>query len=283
MGETLWDVLPNGEFLGGAPLNVAGHMARLGTPVALLSRVGTDARGRRALQQLNELGIDLTLMQVDPELPTGEARAVLDHAGSAAYAFLQPAAWDHLESAAHAVEVARAAPALIYGTLAQRSPASRDVIRRLLSVGRWRVLDLNLRAPHDDADTALSSLAFADFVKLNDDELVVLAGWLGVEAARDAVREALALRYGVRTLCITQGARGAVLWHDGGWTEQPAVPTSVADTVGAGDSFLAMLLSRLLQGATPERAMTDAARLAAFVASRSGAIPTYSAEQFSGS
>ncbi len=280
VGETLWDVLPSGEFLGGAPLNVAGHLTRLGTPVVLLSRVGNDARGQRARERMLALGMDTTQVQVDPEFPTGEARAVLDASGSAAYQFLRPAAWDRIEASAQVLEIARAAPAMVFGTLGQRSASTRDVIQRLLRTSRWRILDINLRAPHDDRDTALASLALADFVKLNEDEVNVIARWLEVAPDPDALRRVLGERYGIRSLCITRGAGAATLWHEGQWVEQAAYPTVVADTVGAGDSFLAMLLCELLRGSPAGVAMDRAARLAAFVASRSGAIPDYPAGEF---
>ena len=275
VGETLWDVLPSGEFLGGAPLNVAGHLSRLGVAAVLLSRVGADTRGRRALARMREIGLDTTEIQVDAEWPTGEARAVLDVAGAAQYEFARPAAWDRIAMSDGAIDLARSASAVVFGTLAQRSAATRDTIHELLGVAHWRILDINLRVPHADVQVALASLAHADFVKLNDEEVRIVAAWLGVAADPEALRQCLVDRFGTSSLCITCGAQGALLWHDGHWVEQVAHPTVVADTVGAGDSFLEMLLTELLRGSPPESAMQRAARLAAYVASRSGAIPDY--------
>ena len=280
VGETLWDVLPTGEFLGGAPLNVAAHLVRLGTPASLVSRVGVDLRGHLALERMNELHLDTSHVQTDAQLPTGEARAVLDATGSASYAFLEPAAWDRIEAGEAVLDAVRRSRAVVFGTLAQRSPASRSAIDRVLGAAEWRVLDVNLRAPHADRDVAMRSLERADFVKLNEHELVDFARWLGIEPAPEQLQELLTLEFGTTTLCITRGAEGAVLWHEGRWTRQAAFATAVVDTIGAGDAFLAMLLSELLAGRAASLAMERAARLAAYVASRPGAVPAYDAGQF---
>jgi fructokinase len=280
VGETLWDVLPTGEFLGGAPLNVAAHLTRLGTPAALVSRVGIDPRGHLALERMHGLHLDTSHVQTDMQLSTGEARAVLDATGSASYAFLEPAAWDRIEAGAAVLDAARRSRAVVFGTLAQRAPASRSAIDSILGVAEWRVLDVNLRAPHADRDVAMRSLERADFVKLNEHELVALARWFDIEPEPGHLQEILTLQFGTTTLCITRGPEGAVLWHDGRWTRQAAFATAVVDTIGAGDAFLAMLLSELLAGRPASLAMERAAHLAAYVASRPGAVPPYDADQF---
>lgn len=273
----LWDVLPAGEFLGGAPLNVAAHLARLGVQARLVSRVGDDPRGRAALARATELGVDVAGVQRDATRPTGTAEAVLDSDGTAAYRFPAPAAWDAIEADTQALALAAAAGAVVYGTLAQRAAPSAAAIQRLVGVARWRVFDANLRAPHVDAAIALRALERADFVKLNEDEVHRYAAWLGVPAEPAALQRALAARYGTGSLCVTEGARGARLWHAGRYVEQPAVAIEVVDTIGAGDAFLAMLLAELLGGSDVAAAMQRAARLAAFVASQRGATPAYDA------
>jgi len=279
VGETLWDVLPNGEFLGGAPLNVAAHLARLGVTSRLLSRVGDDARGRQALARIQALGVDTSLVQLDPRHPTGIAETVLDALGSASFRFPGPAAWDALEATAPALAAAAGAT-LVFGTLAQRNPASAAAIERLAAVAGWRVFDANLRAPHDDREIALRALAHAHFVKLNDHEVEVFARWLGVPQTAAALQSRLMAQFGTRSLCVTEGARGARLWHADTYVEQAAFTVDVIDTIGAGDAFLAMLLAALLRGSSPASAMARAARLAAYVASRRGAIPDYDPSQF---
>lgn len=280
-GETLWDVLPTGEFIGGAPFNVAGHAARLGARALLAARLGKDLRGRRALERAKTLGIDLSLVQIDPKLPTGEARAVLDASGSAHYEFLSPAAWDALAITPALLDAARKADAFVYGTLGQRDARARAAIWQLAAAARWRVFDPNLRAPHISREWCEAGLAGAALVKINEEECRVFAEWFGGSATPEALWATLSARFRIGALCITLGAAGSRLnWH-GRWYQQPAIATQIADTVGAGDAFLAMLVCELLGGSETSLALARAARLAAFVASQSGAVPTYDAARFS--
>ena len=279
VGETLWDVLPTGEFLGGAPLNVALHATRLGLAATVVSRVGSDDRGTRALDRIRSLGVDTRLIQTDSVNPTGIAQATLGSDGSATYQFPAPCAWDAIEATDEALYEAKGA-VVVYGTLAQRSPTTSTAVGQLLNVASWRIFDANLRAPHDDPTVTLNGIKRADFVKLNEHEVVAIAGWLRIEPTASALWEKMRRDYGVRSLCVTEGEQGAHLWHAGAYVFQPAFPTQVADTIGAGDSFLSMLIAELLAGSTPTDAMRRAAKLAAFVASQRGASPDYDAAAF---
>ncbi len=279
VGETLWDVLPQGEYLGGAPLNVAAHAAHLGLQARLVSRVGNDVRGQRALAALRARSMDVTLIQLDPDLPTGIAATQLDAGGAASYCFPAPCAWDALVATPAALLAAQGAT-VVFGTLAQRSAGGAAAITKLLSVASWRVLDVNLRAPHAARELALESLGHADFVKLNEHEVCAFAGWLGTAPTAQAVQAALLADFAIRSVCVTEGEHGARLWHEGSYVVQPAYPATVVDTIGAGDAFIAMLLTELLRGASPTAAMNRAARLAAYVVSCAGALPDYDAEHF---
>jgi fructokinase len=279
-GEALWDVLPRGEFMGGAPFNVACHLARLGARARLLARLGRDERGEHALILASASGVDVSLVQLDPVLATGEARAVLDAGGSARYEFLTPAAWDAIEATPDALAAVAAADAFVHGTLGCRDPRSRAAIARLAAAARWRAFDPNLRPPFYSRELVEEGLQGAQFVKLNEDECALLAGWYGVAPAPAALQPELARRFGIGALCVTLGPEGAELHWQGRWHAQPGIPTEVADTVGAGDSFLAMLLRELLAGTAPGVALLRAARLASFVASRAGAVPDYDAARF---
>lgn len=280
VGETLWDVLPGGEFVGGAPFNVAGHAARIGAHALLATRLGKDSRGRRALEQARTLGIDLSLVQIDPKLPTGEARAVLDASGSAHYEFLSPAAWDALTATPALLDAAATADAFVYGALGQRDPRARAAITELAAKARWRVFDPNLRPPHVDRRICEASLQGAGLVKLNEDECRVFAEWFGGDASPEALWALLVRRFKIGALCVTLGAAGSRLNWQGQWYQQPATPTTVVDTVGAGDAFLAMLVRELLTGSSATMSLDRAARLASYVASQSGAVPHYEAARF---
>ena len=279
VGETLWDVLPSGEFLGGAPLNVALHATRLGLSATVVSRVGRDDRGFRALERIRSLGVDTRLIQTDPVHPTGIAEATLGADGSASDRCPAPCAWDAIEATDEALFEAKGA-AVVYGTLAQRSPTSSSAVAQLLNVASWRIFDANLRAPHDDPAVTLNGIKRADFVKLNEHEVNAITGWLGVEPTACALWEKIRSDYGVQSLCVTEGEHGAHLWHRGTYVFQPAFPTTVTDTIGAGDSFLSMLIAELLAGSSCVDAMRRAARLASFVASQAGASPDYDASAY---
>ncbi len=279
-GEALWDVLPGGEFIGGAPFNVAGHAARLGARSQLAARLGQDARGRRAFAAAQALGIDTSLMQADPLLPTGEARAVLDATGSAHYEFLSPAAWDALELTPQLLAAAAQCDAFVFGTLGQRSARSRIAITQLAATARYCVFDPNLRAPHISREWCEAGLRSATLVKLNEDECRSFAQWFGCEATAEALWATLSERFNISALCITLGAAGSRLNWQGRWYRQAAMPAQIADTVGAGDAFLAMLVCELLGGEDAAAALYRASRLAAHVASQPGAVPDYDPEIF---
>lgn len=283
-GEILWDVLPRGIFMGGAPLNVAAHLARLGCHAELISRLGQDTRGRDAQSRIKHLGVGTRMLQQDLALPTGEARAVLAPDGSASYEFETPAAWDAIEFDAAVRQALPSAQALVFGSLAQRDRRSREALWQCLELTAYHVFDVNLRQPYHDPDVVLASLRVADFVKLNEEECVIVARWLGTSAEPDALRAAIDLLRDSRRehplqLCITLGGEGALLWAERQWHRQPAVQVAVVDTVGAGDSFLAMLLAQRLRGVEPPLALERAAALGGFVASRDGAVPDYDPRQ----
>jgi fructokinase len=279
-GEILWDVLPHGTFLGGAPLNVAAHLARLGCRTELISRLGPDTRGLDAYARVRDLRVGMRLLQQDFALPTGEARAVLAADGSASYEFETPAAWDAIEFRDELRQQLPAARALVFGTLAQRDARSREALRQCIGLADFRVFDVNLRLPHHDAGITRASLRDADFVKLNEEECAIVGKWLDTSAEPDALRARIEQLRVARAahplqLCITRGSEGALLWADGQWHSQPAFPVTVVDTVGAGDAFLAVLLAQRLRGIEPSLALKRAAALGGFVASRAGAVPDY--------
>lgn len=274
VGEVLWDALPAGLFLGGAPFNVASHLRQLGRPATLASRVGDDALGHEALRRIAAGGLDPALVQTDPLLPTGFVRVRVDAAGIPDYDIVEPSAWDALVADAHLLRVAGAARAVVFGSLAQRQFASREAVHAVVAASRLAVFDVNLRPPHVDPAVVEASLHAADVVKLNEDELNVLTDGSG--GFWDRV-ERLADEFGCRVVCVTRGGAGAALWRDGFRTEHPGYTVPVADTVGAGDAFLAAFLDAFLDGRPDDEALDRACRLGAFVASRPGATPAHDA------
>ena len=281
-GELLWDFLPHGAFPGGAPANVAYHLCRLGVPVLPISAVGYDDLGEKLLAHLQAQGLPTSAIARHPSLPTGRVAATLSPSGDARYVIETGVAWDHIPAEGGPLTAAAVAPALVFGSLALRSAENRQALARLaaaLPFGAWRVFDVNLRAPHDDLALVRRYAPLANVLKLNAAEAARLAAGTGETPGLEQNHaRALALEFGAPLVCITAGPRGAGLLRGGDWTWVPARPVTVADTVGAGDAFLAALLAGLLGGRrTDADLVASACRLGEWVASHHGATPDYDA------
>jgi fructokinase len=276
IGETLWDVFPDGAVWGGAPGNVACHAAGLGARSVMVSGVGRDELGDRGIVALESHGVDCQHVQRDSRRPTGTVTVSLGPAGDASYVFAADTAWDHLAWKPSLEDLAAEADAVCFGTLGQRSEESRRTIRRFLEAARRavRVFDVNLRQDFHSPELIRESLALADVLKLNDDELPVVAAACGVtvDDGVAAVRR-LAERHGLRLAALTRGAAGSVLCADGAVSIRPAEAGTIVDTVGAGDAFTAAVVMGLLGGRPLEAIHDHAARLAAFVCGHRGATP----------
>ncbi len=283
-GEVLWDCLPRGLFLGGAPMNAAYHLAKQGLRARPITAVGRDFLGDEALRRMQGWDVDLGgVARVNR--PTGTVRAVLDAAGVASYEIATHVAWDRIP-VSHATRRHESAPAaIVHGTLALRETPNRRALRALFAA--WpdalRVVDLNFRAPYDTEAVTKFVLQTAQLVKLNEDELVQLVG--GRTSQPEQIERAarkLAARHGIERICVTAGARGAGLLWEGEWYWEKARPVPVRDTVGAGDAFLGGLLGAVLQGIAPRAALTRACRIGEFVATRDGATPDYEPADIAG-
>jgi fructokinase len=282
-GEILWDIIDGKAHIGGAPFNLAAHLAKLGAECALISAVGSDDLGMRALSTARDLDINTAYIEVYPDRPTGTVDVVLDEKGVPSFTIHEKTAWDRIEMKDDAMErIGATRPdAFCFGTLAQRSAANRDVLRRLLEKVRSNHIfyDVNLRQKFFDKECIETSLTRCTIAKLNDDEAATLSKMLfGRLMAQDTFAAALSAAYDVSIVCITRGANGAAVYSHERFIEAPGVPVAVADTVGAGDAFSAGFLYSLLKGRGAEEAAAFAVKLGGFVASRSGAVPEYSGE-----
>ncbi len=277
-GELLWDRFSDGDRLGGAPANVAWHLAQLGTPVALITRVGDDADGRAAIAQLAAIGVDTSLVQVDPERATGEVTVTVE-AGEPRYRLQPGRAWERIELTPAVAERLVTARALVYGTLAQRAPdglASLGAALAAASPRVVRVCDPNLRpsSPAAGDDAALAqALAAADVVKLGEREVEQVRARLGHP---DPV--AWLLGRGARLVAVTRGAAGSTWYAPSPVSSAPFAVAAVAaapggDNVGCGDAFVAGLVHGLLAGWPWPRIGRLAAAIAAEVAAARGATP----------
>lgn len=277
-GEVLWDILPRGLFLGGAPLNVAYHLTRLGVRALPISAVGRDFLGDEALARIAAWPADTSLVTRLRRRPTGVVRATLDARGVASYEIAQRVAWDRIE-VPRALQRVPAPGALVYGSLALRGTSNRVVLMDLART--WpealRVLDLNLRRPFDRGEGVTFALSYAHFVKLNDEELARQTSLpVRTTAEMEIAARNFAAKQRANRICVTAGSRGAgLLWSDR-WSWEKGRIVAVRDTVGAGDAFLAgFLAAHFARGEPPEAALASACRLGEFVASRDGAMSLY--------
>jgi fructokinase len=281
IGELLWDLLPSGPQLGGAPSNLACHAAALGAAASVISRVGDDDLGRGAIQILNSRGVDTSMIAVDSELPTGTVSVELDPRGHPRFSIHEGVAWDRLAAEPRALDLIRHADAVCFGSLAQRTPSAHAAMQDLLAVSSQsliRLFDINLRAPFYDPSIIESSLKAATALKLNEQELPVVGEMFGLEGSPESIIEPLAARFDLELVILTLGAEGSRAWASGTWTAAAAEPVEVRDTVGAGDAFTAaVVMGRLLQWEMPF-ILRIATSLAAHVCTQPGATPHLPAE-----
>jgi fructokinase len=288
MGELLWDQLPEGAFLGGAPANFAVMAGRLGNRAVLLSRIGRDELGRKAVERLNPMPANTHFLQMDPARETGRVTVSFE-GGEPHYTIHQPAAWDFLELTGEWLELAERADALCFGSLAQRSPQSRQTIQALAArtpASCVRIFDVNLRAPFYSAEVIRESLELATVLKMNDAELPRVLALLGLTAEDKSAPSPLRLtdeRQGAASLlrefsslqmvAVTRGAHGSLLVTREAWHEHPGIPVQVADTIGSGDAFTAAMTHYLLRGADLATRNEAGNRWGSWVASQPGAMP----------
>jgi fructokinase len=276
IGEILFDVLPDGERLGGAPINFAYHVNALGGQGIAVSTVGKDYRGQRAIRELKAHGFHTATISVDPEHPTGYVIARVDDAGVPTYFFPDNVAWDHLTLTHEACRIASTLNCVCFGTLAQRSPMARAAIfdfLRKVSAGTLKICDLNLRQNFYSAELIEASLTMADILKLNDEELRVLAAIFNLTGDDGMMLAALTDRFSFDLAVLTRGAKGALLMSGKRMVEQPGHPAVLKDTIGAGDAFTAAVALGWLMGHPLNDIAGHASRLAAYVCSQQGAMP----------
>jgi len=274
-GEILWDILPNGAVPGGAPMNVAYHLHKLGPEPALITRIGLDNYGKRLIHLMEKAGISTEFFQMDFELDTGKVTASPGEGDDIHYEIVQPVAWDNIQWDEQFIPLLTGSSWFIFGSLAARSSASRNVLYRLLEMAPFKVLDINLRPPHFTRPVLEKLLTNADLLKLNLNELELLTGWFsGYRSEADRIR-ALQDQFSIPTIVLTKGSNGSTMLIDGAFHEHPGFIVDVADTVGSGDAFLAGLLYSFIQGVGPPEALRFASAMGALVASYSGPCPEY--------
>ncbi|WP_257667417.1 carbohydrate kinase family protein [Parapedobacter tibetensis] len=276
-GEVLWDILPTGKKPGGAPMNVAYHLNRLGIHSTVISRMGNDKEGEKLISFLDHIGIPIAFVQIDHEHQTSKVIANIGDDNEVNYDIVAPVAWDFIKYEDSFSALLLESDVLVYGSLVARNETSRNTLLKLLDKAKYRLFDINLRAPYYTPDTIDTLLKKADAVKLNIHELAEVSSWLGNRSGNEYTGIGMLQdHYGLQEIIVTKGAQGASFYTPLSRHDYPAVPVQVKDTVGSGDSFLAAFLAQKLRGQTRENMLEFATTLSAYVTTQSGACPPYS-------
>ncbi len=277
LGELLWDLLPTGKQLGGAPANFAYITSILGDEGIPASRLGRDDLAAQACLRLTELGLPTSFVQEDETHPTGTVKVEVDNRGQPRFEISESVAWDFMEWTPEWRTLAAQTDAVCFGSLAQRSEKSRTTIRHFLKATRSkavRVFDVNLRQSFYTAEILSDSMNLATIVKLNDEELRQIMELFGLEHQEEELSAAsLLAQHHLKLICVTRGSNGSLLLSASARSEHPGFRVRVADTVGAGDAFTATVVHEYLRGVSLDRMNDVANRVAAWVASERGATP----------
>ena len=278
MGEALWDVLPDGKKIGGAPANFAYHVSQYGLPSCVVSAVGDDALGHEIIANFERKNLNHIVPVVD--YPTGTVQVEIDQAGIPQYDIKENVAWDNIPFTSQLDELATRTKAVCFGSLAQRNVISRKTINRFLDAmpqddpEQLIVFDVNLRQGFYNEEILRNSMERCNVLKINDEELVTVSrlfGYPGIDL-QDKCWILLG-KYNLKMLILTCGVNGSYVFTPGNISFQPTPKVEVADTVGAGDSFTAAFLSNILKGKPVVEAHRNAVETSAFVCTQPGAMP----------
>ncbi|MGJ8549573.1 carbohydrate kinase family protein [Winogradskyella wichelsiae] len=295
-GEVLWDVFPTHRKIGGAPLNVALRLKAFNNDVSIITRIGKDAEGDGIFEYIKENGVAVNTIQIDTDLKTGEVDVKLNEKGSATYTINYPRAWDRIQLNKDLRLLTEKADAFIYGSLSARDYNTKETLFALLKIAPYKIFDVNLRAPYYTQELLGSLMKEADFIKFNDDEIIEIVTHMIMKAADfnkynvdeidnmiyklnfetksiEGSIKFIAKHTNTKSICVTLGAKGAILYTNETFYYNKGYQIEVKDTVGAGDSFLAALTDKLLKGHAPQDAIDFACAVGAIVAGSDGANP----------
>ena len=273
-GEVLWDVFPIEVKIGGAPLNVAFRLKTFENNVAIISAVGKDVLGEKLIKYLDDNQINTEFIQTLDDYQTGKVNVSLDENGSASYEIKFPAAWDHIQLNKKILAEVSRSKAFVFGSLACRNSVSKNTLFELLKVANFKVFDVNLRPPYFSQELLGELMNSANFIKFNEEELELIAKNLGSNST--SIEENMTFissSYDADHICVTKGGDGAILLIQGNFYYNSGYKIVVKDTVGAGDSFLATLIFKLMSNVDPQTALDYACAVGTLVAGSEGANP----------
>ena len=276
-GEVLWDAFPTEKKIGGAPLNVASRLQSFNHNVSMISAIGKDQLGDKILSFLKNSAINTDCVQILSDYKTGEVTVTLNKKGSASYVIEHPSAWDKIQLTELSKKTVEESSVFVFGSLAARDEVSRETLYNLVNIAKYNVFDVNLRPPHYSKEILLHLMQKAHFIKFNDEELYEISGYLG--SKYNSLEQNLCFmskKTNTKHICVTKGQHGAVLLYEGSLYFNSGYQIKVVDTVGAGDSFLASIISQLQNTEDPQKAIDFACGVGALVAQKKGANPKIS-------
>lgn len=280
-GEILWDVLPDGPQPGGAPLNVAYHLNKMGVETNLISRIGNDTNGRKLAELMDRWGISRSLLQTDQLYETSQVLARMNNGNEVTYEIVYPVAWDFIAEEATLSKQVSTSKYFIYGSLASRNETSRDTLFSLLDTSALKVFDINLRPPYISRSLLEVLLHKADIVKFNEAELdIVQVMFKGSYKGEASKVKFIQDRFGIPGIIITKGEFGASYYLDNEASHIWGNEISVADTIGSGDSFLAAFIASHNSGAKPADILKNAVAMGAFIATKKSGCPEYDLTEY---
>ncbi len=281
-GEMLWDCLPSGPVPGGAPMNVALNLHQLGLNSRLISAVGLDKEGEDLLTFLRGFGLPLDLIQSKENHQTSKVLVDTADPENIRYTIVSPVAWDFIVWNEEMDKAVEEADAFVFGTLGVRNPESLKTLIKLLHHPTLRVFDANLRSPFCDFEVIETLLGFADILKINEDEMEIFSDYFQTESTIEDLCFYLDQHYPMEIICVTRGAKGAMIYQKGKLFEHPGYRVQVQDSIGAGDAFLSGFIKTYLEERSPEDILDFACRIGAFVATQKGGTPKYSEADIEG-
>jgi fructokinase len=280
-GEILWDVLPDGPQPGGAPLNVAYHLNKLGVQTSLVSKIGKDANGQKLENLLDDWGIKKHLLQTDTEHPTSQVIAKMNNGNEVSYEIIFPVAWDFISDSKNIIGQLKPSTYFVFGSLASRNDVSRRTLMELLESDAIKVFDINLRPPFITRDLLGQLLHKADIVKFNQAELEMVQSFFRGSFGKESEQiRFIQEHFNVPEIIVTKGEFGASYYKNDKAYHAAGREVKVRDTIGSGDSFLAAFIAGHYHGVSPEIILKNAIAMGGFIATKKGGCPDYKIKEY---
>jgi fructokinase len=280
-GEILWDVLPDGPQPGGAPLNVAYHLNKLGVQTSLVSKIGKDANGQKLENLLDDWGIKKHLLQTDTEHPTSQVIAKMNNGNEVSYEIIFPVAWDFISDSKNIISQLKPSTYFVFGSLASRNDVSRRTLMELLESDAIKVFDINLRPPFITRDLLGQLLHKADIVKFNQAELEMVQSFFRGSFGKESEQiRFIQEHFNVPEIIVTKGEFGASYYKNDKAYHAAGREVKVRDTIGSGDSFLAAFIANHYRGVSPEIILKNAIAMGGFIATKKGGCPDYKIREY---